>query len=257
MKKKIIASLLATLFIGGFIAIPSNAEWKQNNVGWWYTEGHSWATGWRQINGKWYYFDKQGYMARNTLIDGYYVNSNGEWVSSYAPVTVNNSKFEASTTVKNNNSTTDIGEERAKELVFNHAEVSSNDVSYINVKVDYEFGFKTYEIDFLCKNIEYEYEIDAVTGKILKFNKEIENYKLNTPQNNGTSADIGIEKAKQIALENSGVSSNSIRNLDMEPDYDRGIKIYEINFKVGNIEYEYEINATTGSIEKYDKEYDD
>lgn len=35
--------------------------------------------GWRQINGKWYYFREAGNMARNTIVDGYYVDQSGAW----------------------------------------------------------------------------------------------------------------------------------------------------------------------------------
>lgn len=34
---------------------------------------------WLQINGKWYYFFDSGEMARNTTIDGYYLNDDGSW----------------------------------------------------------------------------------------------------------------------------------------------------------------------------------
>ena len=38
-------------------------------------------TGWQQIGGKWYYFSTDdGNMARDTKIDGYYVNTDGVWV---------------------------------------------------------------------------------------------------------------------------------------------------------------------------------
>ncbi len=37
-------------------------------------------TGWVEVSGKWYYFDKSGALLTNTITpDGYYVNANGEW----------------------------------------------------------------------------------------------------------------------------------------------------------------------------------
>lgn len=79
MKK--IKRLLALTLIGAsvFAASPmaANAEWRVDGTGWWYTEGNSYATGWRQINGLWYYFYADGYMAHDTYIEGYYLNSNG------------------------------------------------------------------------------------------------------------------------------------------------------------------------------------
>lgn len=60
----------------------ASSEWKQNSTGWWYKEGSSWATGWRLIDGNWYYFNSDGYMVTNTSVGGYYLNENGVWSSS-------------------------------------------------------------------------------------------------------------------------------------------------------------------------------
>lgn len=82
MNKNTISKLIIYLICIFLILIPinANAAWKCNSIGWWYTEGNSLATGWRQIDGNWYYFYSDGYMATNTTIDGYYVNSDGVWV---------------------------------------------------------------------------------------------------------------------------------------------------------------------------------
>jgi len=56
---------------------PTLSEWKHDSTGWWYTEGNSYATGWRLINGKWYYFNNNGYMAQDTTIDGYKLGFDG------------------------------------------------------------------------------------------------------------------------------------------------------------------------------------
>lgn len=77
---KLIAStlLLASVFV--LYPIGASAEWKQDNIGWWYTEGDSWATGWRNIDGRWYYFYYDGYMASCTVIDGYTLGVDGAWI---------------------------------------------------------------------------------------------------------------------------------------------------------------------------------
>lgn len=91
---KVIASTLIVASVLALNPIGASAEWKQSYRGWWYTEGSSWATGWRLIDSKWYYFDSSGYMAKNTTIDGCYLNSNGVWTEL---TTSGNLKFDKST----------------------------------------------------------------------------------------------------------------------------------------------------------------
>ena len=43
----------------------------------------------------------------------------------------------------------------------------------------------------------------------------------------------------------------------MEPDYDDGFTKYEIEFRAGSFEYEYELDARTGKILKSEKDIDD
>ena len=41
-----------------------------------------------------------------------------------------------------------------------------------------------------------------------------------------------------------------------EMDYERGRKVWEINFYQGGFEYEYNIDAETGSVLKFEKDWD-
>ncbi|OOM07506.1 DUF6448 family protein [Clostridium saccharobutylicum] len=56
--------------------------WKQNDTGWWYAEGNSWTKGWKLIEGNWYYFYSDGYMAHDTTINGYKLASSGGWTQN-------------------------------------------------------------------------------------------------------------------------------------------------------------------------------
>lgn len=87
---KVLASLLVATSLLALNPIGASAEWKQDNNGWWYTEGSSWANGWRKIDGKWYYFNSDGYMAKSTTIDGCALGSDGAWIqnSTKAPTIV-------------------------------------------------------------------------------------------------------------------------------------------------------------------------
>lgn len=93
--KKVVSCLLIVISIFVVIPIQANAEWKHDNVGWWYSEGKSYATGWKFIGNKWYHFGYDGYMDigwiedieydSNYLIKGktyYYLNTDGTLDSS-------------------------------------------------------------------------------------------------------------------------------------------------------------------------------
>lgn len=62
--------------------VAANAEWKEDSAGWWYANGSSWDTGWNYIDGNWYYFNSDGYMAHDCYIGDYYLNSKGAWTTS-------------------------------------------------------------------------------------------------------------------------------------------------------------------------------
>ena len=68
---------------------------------------------------------------------------------------------------------------------------------------------------------------------------------------------IGADKAKSIALKHAALSASKVRGLKAELDKDDGIMVYEVEFRYGNYEYDYEINAKTGAIIDYEKEWDD
>ena len=66
---------------------------------------------------------------------------------------------------------------------------------------------------------------------------------------------ISADRAKQIALSHAGVSGASFTKVKL--DTDDGVRVYEIEFKVGNVEYEYDIDASSGAIISSSSEIDD
>lgn len=152
-----------------------------------------------------------------------------------------------------------IGKEKAKSIVFKNAGITSSKVSELSVELDADDGLLVYEVDFKYGNKEYEYEINAKTGNIIKKDVEVdEDYKpstsskpsTNTNTNTSSSTYIGKEKAKSIAFKDAAVSSSKVRELEVELDKDEKVAVYEVSFEVGNTEYDYEINARTGKIVK-------
>lgn len=82
-------------------------------------------------------------------------------------------------------------------------------------------------------------------------NEGDDDYIVATTQQGGR---ISADKAKAIAFGHAGVSAGQVRELSVEYDDDG---VYEIDFKVGNMEYDYDISAVDGSIRKANVEQDD
>ena len=164
----------------------------------------------------------------------------------------------ATTAAQSNNTVGDIGIEKANEIAISHAGLSSGSVSFVKAKIDTEDGVKVYDIEFYSGNVEYDYEINAATGAIVSFDQDIENYEIPTQPaapTQAASSGISVDKAKQIALSHAGVSGASFKKVKL--DKDDGVRVYEIEFKVGNVEYEYDIDASSGAIISSSSEIDD
>lgn len=84
MKKRVMSILLgaiAALTLGTSFPKEAHADWKKDNIGWYYQDNNSYYTGWKLIDNNWYYFYSDGYMATNDKIGDYFVNSTGAWTN--------------------------------------------------------------------------------------------------------------------------------------------------------------------------------
>lgn len=145
-----------------------------------------------------------------------------------------------------------IGVKKAKSIALKHAGLKSSQVKFLKAKLDYDDGRAVYEIEFYRGSTEYDYEIDAKTGKILSYDHDIEDY-----ESSKASTKISAGKAKKIALKHAGLKESQVKGLKVSLDTDDGKKVYEVEFRKGKYEYSYEISASTGKILDYEKEYDD
>lgn len=154
-----------------------------------------------------------------------------------------------------------IGEEKAKQIAMSHAGVSNP--TYKKVELDYDDGRHKYEVDFYVNGREYEYDIDAYTGDILKYDHDYDDdrYKQSSSQSASSQSSssardmISKEKAQQIALSHAGVSNVTYKKSKL--DHYNGRYKYEVDFYADGMEYEYDIDAYTGEVIKYDQDYDD
>ena len=119
--------------------------------------------------------------------------------------------------------------------------------------MDFDDGRWLYEVEFYTGNgQEYDYDIDAVTGAVLTFDYEVEDW--HVPQQTSGGSQIGADKAKRIALDHVGLNGNRVNFVKTKLDYDDNRWEYEIEFVSGMWEYEFEIDAYTGAILSYERE---
>lgn len=72
-----------------------------------------------------------------------------------------------------------------------------------------------------------------------------------------SDAYIGSDAAKEIALTHASVAEADAIELEVNLDTDDAVIHYDVEFKAGGQEYDYDIDPATGEILKYDSEIDD
>ena len=160
-----------------------------------------------------------------------------------------------------------IGMDAARTAAEQYAGTTALDSVTAEVDSELDESPAHYEVELHTAWGEFEYLVDAYTGKVLSGQKDLlaavsasnETPKPSgqKPAPSGTVQDIGYAKAKSIALNHAGLSENQAYDMDIELDDEDGKLVYEIEFKSGNMEYDYEINAASGAILKHETEIDD
>lgn len=156
-----------------------------------------------------------------------------------------------------------IGLDAAKKAALNQAGASSKEVTFLQTELDWDDGVAEYEIKFTWNNKIYDYEINADDGDITEYSvKKIKQKKAaskpdKTKAVKETSGNISVEKAKENVLEHAGYKEKEVTFTKSKLDKDDGVSVYDIEFRVNGLEYEYEVNAATGKIVDYDVEEED
>lgn len=147
-----------------------------------------------------------------------------------------------------------IGVDAAKAAALKKASLSSSQVRFKEAKLDFDGGTAHYDIEFTSGSCEYEFEIDAVTGDTVKYQKEYDNDKASSAPKTSAENGITLNEAKAIALKKVSLSASQVKFTKAISDTDDGILYYDIEFISGNYEYEFEIRAKDGKITDFDKE---
>lgn len=147
-----------------------------------------------------------------------------------------------------------IGLEAAKEAALKHAGFSASDATFVEAEYDYDDGRMVYEVEFHVKGTEYDYEIDAQTGEVVKYKTE-QNGANTGGSSANTSSFIGESAAKAAALSHAGVSESSTKYCNAWLEYDDGrAECYEVEFMAGNTRYEYKIALTSATVLESERE---
>lgn len=146
-----------------------------------------------------------------------------------------------------------INEDKAKEISLKSAGLEESAVTSLHIKLDKDDGVEEYEVNFYAGGKEYDYDIDAATGKIRSSDIDIDDDHQNkTDAADSQSFELTEAKAKKIVL--AKVKGAAEANLRIKRDLDDGRPVYEGELIHDNKKYEFEIDGNTGDVFEWDVE---
>ena len=166
-----------------------------------------------------------------------------------------------------------IGADAAAEAALKHSKVSEKDADVSSVLLVEQNNMMLYEVCFSTKELQYEYHLDAYTGRVeswrktstvaatvedavpasadLKPSASPEPTASPAPEKNATVL-IGEEEAKKLAMGHANISENDLSSISCKLELEGLNLIYDIEMKTKLMEYDYEIDAISGDIIGFD-----
>lgn len=171
-----------------------------------------------------------------------------------------------------------ITKEDAYRFALADAGVNAENAALLHAEYEIESGTPVYDVEFVADGVEYDYDIKAEDGTVLK--KEADPVRSSdrtvpeapaapaapepipadvpvseTPAVEQTVQAITEEEAVAAALEKAGKAKDEVVFTEIKRDHDDGREVYDIEFTVpGEAEYDYEIDAVTGEIREQSTE---
>ncbi len=133
-----------------------------------------------------------------------------------------------------------ITPQEAVNIALSYAGISHNE-NFSITKQQLDLN-DTYNIEFIYSNKQYIYQIDKFSGQVVNSDSN------EIPQASPITQII----AEDLAFSHANVDSSKIRQLQTILDE----LVYKIDFKVGNILYQYEVDAYSSEILKSDRSFD-
>jgi len=123
------------------------------------------------------------------------------------------------------------------------------------IELDRELAGDIYEVEVKSKGFEYDLDIDAKTGKVLRTDKDDDDFDNDDSDDKVIVSDgkfITEKAAVQIAMKQ---AKGTVTNIEL--DEENGRVIYEIDIKDGKYEYDFDVDAISGKVLKFEKDRDD
>ena len=154
-----------------------------------------------------------------------------------------------------------IGKDKALEIALSAA--SASEATWSEVEMDYDDGLMVYEVEFTYNNREYDYEINATTGDIIKSDREYDDddddYHSTTNNSSSTSSSNTSGTTNQSSSTNtSNISTtisqynaeavslrNSINNLTVSSSRSEAVNLY--------YEWHNKIETLENKIDNYEE----
>ena len=180
-----------------------------------------------------------------------------------------------------------IGIDAAKEAALSDAGVSADGAEFSTAGLDSRNGVFYYAVDFTENGVNYEYDIDAVTGVVIERAKtpaaggpgeagtETAAASETAPpagesaaqvpastspaggQGTGSGGPITEAEARAIALSQAGLTEADVRFIESKKDRHDGQSVFEVEFDaLTGEEYSYDIREADGAIVSYDYDSD-
>ncbi len=146
-----------------------------------------------------------------------------------------------------------IGNERALSIALDKAGATENEISGLEIEIDVSKKTQTifYEIEFRFNGFEYEYELIASTGEIVKEEMEAGGKRPEGETSNSSPVGdeyISIQNILGYVSRHAGIAAEDMRDMDHEFKIKDGKAVYEVEFEVNKRDYDYIVDALTGDI---------
>ena len=147
----------------------------------------------------------------------------------------------------------------ALQTALKDAGVNEADASRIRVTMDRDDGMLVYEVRFDAAEVEYDYEIDAESGRIIstdveRWDDDDRDDDDRDDRNRTANANVAVSRDEAVKTALGKVSGATEKDVRIELDYDDGRYRYEGDIIYNGIEYDFEIDADSGRILEWEED---